>query len=115
MPTLAEVFDVVDKFDRVCLILPDLKEDEPGLKPHSVCVIASVLEVTDDKIVVGDGGDFFTTTFSWQGLPIDDGRLKTKRIPPSELERIDEYRIQGLYPTGRIPTKKYPPKPRAKE
>jgi hypothetical protein len=111
MPTLAEHWDVADKHDRVCLILPEQGEEDAKTR---AIVIAAVLEVTDDKIVLGDHSEteFFTTSFSWKGEPLDEGRLKAKRIPASELERLEECRIQGLYPPGRLPATKYAPRPR---
>lgn len=82
----------------------DLHADNPPV------IIVSLLELTDDTIVLGTRypDDIFRTTFDrLMGIAVDEGRLKANVIPASELARVERFAAKGAY--------QLPPPPPAKQ
>jgi len=90
---IAAVHGFADDPTKVGLLIDPLATNPP-------VTIASLLELTDEAIVVGSRfpDDIFRTTFDrFMGIAVDDGKLSHQIIPASELVRIERFAAAGAY------------------
>jgi len=104
---IAAVHGFADDPTKVGLLIDPLATNPP-------VTIASLLELTDEAVVVGTRmpDDIFRTTFDrFMGIAVDNGRLCHQVIPASELARIERFAAAGAY----VPKPADPPSPAAPE